>query len=83
MAVSVNGSTTKWLTSAWITLVVAIAAGSFTLGQHLGNGEIHEASSDKEVRIHSAIDREVRPSLDRMQLQLDRIERKLSDIVEN
>jgi len=61
----------------------AVAGGAYMGGQsatiesHLDNPAIHETATVKEARVRRVVDREVMPLLERMQTQLDRIERKI------
>jgi hypothetical protein len=48
-----------------------------TIDGHIANPLIHQTPEQQEVQIRSVIDREVNPTLVRMQRQLDRIEEKL------
>lgn len=63
-----------------LTFLAAVATGSFVMGMHMGDGSIHEDSSDKNTRIHTVIDREIRPQLDRIESDIQAMNVELKAI---
>jgi hypothetical protein len=83
-----NGS--RWTKGliAGVSLTLGLAVGIVGMGMwaggiaaeidgHIMSPAIHQSPEQKEAQIRSIIDREVSPTLIRMQRQLDRIEDKL------
>jgi len=71
-----------------ISALVGIIGGSVATGayfgsidskleSHLASVTVHETPAQKETRIRTIIDREVTPTLQTIQRQLDRIEKKI------
>ena len=84
-----NGNGTVWTKGllAGVSLCAGLIIGAVSVGvtfggikAHVDDTVVHEAPTVKEARIRRVIDREVKPSLESMQRQLDRIENKLEHL---
>jgi hypothetical protein len=71
---------------AGISAAIGLLAGVLTAGlflggtkAHLADRNIHQSVGERYIIARDAIDREVTPTLIRMQYQLDRIEAKIDE----
>ena len=77
MADVINGKSGDWRYIVMaLGIVTLFSTGAFTLGVHVGNGDIHQTQADKRDMIYTEVDRTVAPlraDIKRVEVKVDKL----------